>query len=400
MLKPLFQMKRTFTLLISFTLILLSGNAYSQQNDSILTGKQFLPETKSISDNEFKPDFSYLLSHTTFRGTLQTQFINSLTSGVDYNKVEFGDEPHSNSTFNIKKAKLQVNAKITDKAEIVISGTLSSSASNTNILRNAYVAYYLSSYLNFRIGQFRPLAGIESTYSSDVVKSLTFSNQYYAFRSNGWTGPQIGAEISGKFDLNKLLVSYNLEAYNGNGKNIPDNDSGKNFLLRNVYYFPSFYSLNIGLNGGLGRTLDKDTYMAALDARLIIPLVPKWSLYMESQIGKGTNQNSYFKNPERDNYKFSDYTMQGWYILPNLRYEIGKPFLYSFEFSCRYEQWEPNQWTHNLRQTLTPALSMEFLRNYNLRLTMAVEMNRYNYNVPKTSAYNSDVFTTQLQARF
>ncbi len=393
-------MRRIFTLLIFLLFILFFNATYAQQNDSILRGQQTSSEIQAAANSKTESDIIHLLKQVSFTGTLQAQYINSLTPGVDYNKVEFGDEPHSSSTFNIKKAKLQANAKITDKVEVVISGTLSSSASNNNILRNAYIAYSLNNYLNFRVGQFRPLAGIESTYSSDVVKSLTFSNQYYAFRNNGWAGPQIGAEISGRIDLNKLLISYSLEAYNGNGKNIPDSDSGKNFLLRNVYYFPSFYNLNIGLNGGLGRAFNKDTYMAALDARLTIPLISQWSLYLESQIGKGTNQYSYYKNLDKNNLQFSDYIMQGWYILPNLRYETHKLYLYSLEFSCRYEQWEPNKVSHNLRQTITPAFSVEFLKNYNLRLTMALEMNRYNYNISGTSTYNSNIFTTQLQARF
>ncbi|WP_128330353.1 porin [Apibacter sp. HY039] len=343
-----------------------------------------------------------VLNKVSIGGMFQTRFISSLSSGIAHNSIHFGDQDHSSNTFDIRRARLSVQAEITPKIKINVLTNFADfkSDTKTRVLENAYLGFKYNKYLNFRIGQFRPLVGPENIIPVDIVKSLDFSNQYYSLGANGWGSFQVGMDVSGSVDIGKIPMSYSVAIVNGNGKNKLDTDNGKLFIARDAFNLYKKYKLEIGINGSWGRVMKKDVYMGAIDITSTIPIASQWSLFLQGQGGKAINHNEYLKASNVSTYKINDYIMQGWFILPNLRYEAKRKYLHSVEFSCRIEEWEVNKLNDNKKTSVTPALSFEFIENYKLRLVIAMQMDRYKKNIPLTSFYNSNLLTIQLQARF
>lgn len=365
-----------------------------------ITGNISKAQILNKSENKETP-LGDLIKKVKINGLFQTYYANSLTSGVNYKGVEFGDAKHSSGSFDIRRARINLNAEITNKISLTVLANLAEFKSDTKgkVLENAFLEYKLNRYLNFRAGQFRPMLGPENLTAVDIIKSLDYSNQYSGMGANGWGGFQVGADISGSVDLGNMPMSYSLAAVNGNGRNNIDGDNGKQLIVRDAFRLSQKYKLDLGFNGGWGRVKDKNVYMTAIDLTTEIPLADQWSLYLQGQYGQGSNHNLYFSNAANTGH-LSDYMMRGWFVLPNVRYELGKKYFHSIEFSCRYEEWEENVNADNRRTTLTPAVSFELLKNYDLRFVLAVEMNRYQHNIPGTSQYNSNILVGQLQARF
>jgi hypothetical protein len=100
-------------------------------------------------------------------------------------------------------------------------------------------------------------------------------------------------------------------------------------------------------------------------------------------------------------YALNRYQTRGFYFLPNLRYEIQYRRLSSIEFSCRYEYLDSSYRVNsNLRQTWLPMLSFEFLKSYNARIQLAMQIDDYKRNVPDTPTYDNKLFILQVQSRF
>jgi hypothetical protein len=399
---------KIFNLILCFSILAISCQLQAQeQTDRLLKlEKRISALEDSLARQPKKEEIkkekvTSFLKNVTIGGVLQTRYVNSLSSGIGHNGTHYGDADHSSSTFDIKRARIYARANISNKVQVNILTNFADfkSDTKTKVLENAFISYSHNRYLNFRIGQFRPQVGPENMIAVDVVKSLDFSNQYYGFGANGWGSFQIGMDVSGSVDLGKIPMSYSIAVLDGNNKNALDNDNGKLFFARDAFRLSKKYNLDLGLNGGWGRVKNKDVYMAAVDLTTTIPLARKWSLYLQGQAGQGTNHSDYFKavSPEGN---LSDNIMRGWFVLPNFRYKLDKKYLHAIEFSCRYEEWEANKQEDNKRSSIIPALSLEFIENYNLRLVIAVQMDRYEKSISSTSKYNSNILTAQLQARF
>jgi len=354
----------------------------------------------SVSGQE-KPDSTKV--KITMKGLFQARYLFSSHKNIDLNGLHHTDGKAIYNDFDIKRARIQFASKISDRTDVVMLLNLADFKSNpvNKVLENAFITYRLDKYINFRMGQFRPAFGLEDMYPVDVIKSLDFSNQYTAFGSNGWQSFQIGASVYGTVD-GTVPVKYEFSIVNGNGRNQSvDADNGKHFSSRVELGLNKTRKIKLGLNGGLGTVSGSNVYAAGIDLAGIVPISKKWSLEIETEFKQGNNHALYYGLDSAKRIGgVSGYQMRGMYFLPNLRYAINYRRLSSLEFSCRYENFDQDfKHASNPRQTWTPMVSAEFLKSYNARIQLGVNIDRYKKNVPLTTRYNNELFVLQVQSR-
>lgn len=368
---------------------------------SSLASAQILDSIKINQDDD--DDVKY--PQIQFKGLFQARYLVSMTKDVDVNGLQHTDNSGSSNSFMIKYMRVQMRAQISKRTEVAVLANLADFKNDpkTRVLENAYLKYTFSPKLAFTVGQFRPLFGIEETYPIDIIKSLDWSNQYSEFGKLGWTSFQIGISAGGHVNLGDIPFQYAVSVVNGNGKNqVSDNDSGKQYSTRLVFGLSKKYSLNLGLNGGIGEAFSKKIYAVGVDVSSLVQFDPKWSLDMQLEAKQATNHTLYFAaDPETRPTNPDQYLVRGIYFLPNIRYEINHKNLSAFELSCRYEYLDTNfRINSNPRQTITPMLGLEFLKNYGGRIQLGVQFDRYKHSIPNTTQYNHNLFIVQVQSRF
>ncbi|MFD2554996.1 porin [Sphingobacterium tabacisoli] len=381
-------MKRTCLYLVFYSLIALLGPAsvYAQVPDSTW-GKKF----------ENYPTFK-------FKGLFQARYVVSTNEDVDVGGQHHEDRSGTSNSFALKYMRAQVQAKISQRTEVVALVNLADFKNDpkTRVLENAYLKYTFSPKAAITVGQFRPWFGIEETIPADIIKSLDWSNQYSEFGKLGWTSFQIGASIGGTLHLGKMPFQYAVSVVNGNGKNqVSDSDNGKQYMTRLVFGLSKKYGVNIGVNGGVGEVIKKNVYAWGADVVGNIPFSAKWNLDLQLEGKQATNHALYKTIPEEDRASdINSYLVRGVYFLPNLRYQIRHKNLGSIEASCRYEYLDRSfSRDSNPRQTLTPMLGLEFLKDYGARIQIGMQMDRYKHQVANTTTYNGNLFIVQVQSR-
>jgi len=381
-----FQLKKGLFLCIVFFTV----NINAQTSDSA--------DSKKIQD-----DIKYPVLQV--KGLFQARYLVGTTKNVDVNGLHHEDGSGTDNSFIVKYMRVQMRAQISKRTEVVALANLADFKNDpkSRVLENAYLKYTFNPKLAFTVGQFRPLFGIEETYPIDIIKSLDWSNQYTEFGKLGWTSFQIGLAATGQLKLGKIPFQYAVSLVNGNGKNqISDNDNGKQYSTRLVFGLAEKYNLNLGLNGGIGEVFSKKIYAAGIDVSSLIRFNPKWSLDMQLEAKQATNHLLYFAAaPELRPSNPDEYLTRGVYFLPNIRYEINHRNLSAFELSCRYEYLDSNfRLNSNPRQTTTPMLGLEFLKNYGARIQLGMQFDRYKHEIDNTTQHNNNLFIVQVQSRF
>jgi hypothetical protein len=341
-----------------------------------------------------------------FGGVFQARYTGSLTKDVDVNGMHQPDaEEVVRNSFSIKRARLQAKAQVSDRFTAAVLVNLAEFSGDTKgkVLENAYISYRWNDAVNFTIGQFRPSFGLEDLYPVDIIQSMDFSNQYYAFGSNGWQSFQIGVSMFGAFNQeSKIPMKYALSVVNGNNRNqASDNDNGKLGTAR--LEFGNMNKLSLGLNGGFGAVKRQSVYAFGVDVSGVIPLAPKWDLQLQSEYKQGNNHQLYYSLPDsiRSKEGVNRYIMDGVYILPNFRYKINYKKLTSIEFSMRYEYFDEND-KHDgaIRQSYIPMISLAFLKDYGGRVQFGMQIDQYNKDIPGTKVHDSNLLIVQVQCRF
>lgn len=338
------------------------------------------------------------------KGLLQARYLESFGDNVDVLGMHHSAGDVTQQSFDIKRMRVGLNTKLSEATEVVILVNLADFKSDTKgkVLENAYGKYTFNKYIALTGGQFRPAFGIEELVPVDIIKSFDFSNQYYEFGKNGWTSFQIGASATGAFDIGKIPVNYAVSVLNGNGKNVEmDKDNGKQYSTRWVFELSKEHKINLGLNGGFGKVFKEDVFAIGADITSDFKLTDRMSFDLQIEYKQGTNHNLYFSLPVESRVgDVSNYQMRGVYFLPNLRYVVNYKKLTALELSCRYETFDPSYKVNsNVRQTYTPMISLEFGKAYLGRIEMGFEIDRFDRNVPDSSAYNDELFLIQLQLR-
>lgn len=339
------------------------------------------------------------------KGLFQARYMVAMNKDVDVNGLHHADGSGTSNSFMVKYMRVQVHAQISRRTEVVVLANLADFKNDpkSRVLENAYLKYTFNKKLAITVGQYRPWFGIEETYPIDIIKSLDWSNQYIEFGKLGWTSFQIGLSATGQLELGEIPFQYAVSVVNGNGKNqISDNDNGKQYSTRLVFGLSKKYSVNLGVNGGIGEVLSKKIYAVGIDISSLVHFDSKWSLDMQLEAKQATNHLVYFAvAPELRTGSPDQYLIRGAYFLPNLRYEINHRNLSAFELSCRYEYLDANfRLNSNPRQTITPMFGLEFLKNYGARIQLGVQFDRYKNSIANTTQFNNNLFIVQVQSRF
>ena len=337
------------------------------------------------------------------QGLLQTRYTYSANAHIDLNGQHHIDNKAIYNDFDLKRVRLQFSSKISDRTDVFLLLNLAEFKSDpkNKVLENAFLTYRLQAYLNLKMGQFRPAFGLEDMYPVDLIKSMDYSNQYTAFGNNGWQSFQTGASIYGDI-TGPLPFRYELTVVNGNNRNqVMDNDNGKHFSSRVEMDLDKKHKVKLGLNGGMAKVSESGAYAVGTDLSCTMPICNKWSLEIETEFKQGSNHVLYYNlDSAARQGSLSKYQMRGAYFLPNLRYAINYHRLRSIELSCRYEYFDADfKHLRNPRQTYTPMISTEFLKTYNARIQLGMNIERYKYNQPGTTQYNNETFIVQVQTR-
>ena len=336
-----------------------------------------------------------------FSGMLQSQFNYSLDDDIDIKGLHHsGDEQVSHNSFSVKRARLQLNATISDRINAVILVNFGDFTGNpqNKVLENAFIKYSINDYVNFQFGQFRPQFGQEDNYPVDFVQSIDYSNQYYLFGGNSWQSFQIGASFSGKIKDIAVPIEYSIGVFNGNNRNTVDNDDGKIFPARLVFGLSK--ETHLGLSGGAGKNMGQKIWAYGMDLDYKKQLNEKWGVKFTSEYKQGINSQEFF-NQTTPVIPVSRYAMRGIYVLPHVSYSVKNTRLKDLEFAFRYEYLDADfKQSGNARQTYIPMLSASFAEAYAIRVQLGLMMDRYQKNIPNTTAYNNNRVICQVQARF
>jgi hypothetical protein len=339
-----------------------------------------------------------------FAGVLQTRYLASLDKNTDLNGKNFDPSATKNVTnsFMVKRARVMVKGDINDHFSANILANLAEFSDNpaNKVLENAYIKYSLNDYFHFQAGQFRPFFGIEDAVAVDIIRTLDFSNQYYAFGKNGWQSFQTGLSVFGNV-VPRGRLRYFAGAYNGNNKNqLADDNNTKNIYGRLEADLLKGFTL--GLNAGSGSLAQSGTGKAyGADASANIPLSKKLELLLSAEYKSGANFLAYNARTVKEGPSLDDYKMQGFYFFPTLRLNHRSRRLRAIEFSSRYEYFDENKkMNSNPRQTIIPNLSLIFADDFYAALQMGVAIDIYKTQVPLSTATDHSLAYLQLQIRF
>lgn len=378
--------------------VLISGSVLAQ--DTINNVLQF-----AVQEDSKKPTTYPKLK---LGGVFQARYLANFKKNVDINGQEYSNGNSVDNSFEIKRMRVSLNAKISENLELSTLVNLADFKNDpkTRVLENAFAKYTVNQYLKIQGGQFRPAFGIEDSHPVDIVKSIDFSNMYYLMGSNGWQSFQIGVSAEGKVNLGKVPFSYSVAITNGNGKNTTDNDNGKHYTSRFSFNFKEANNFQVGLSTGIGEEKKKHVHAMGIDLTYKFKLASKWSLDFQVEGSQATNHILYFSEVaklgeiEGADLRIKDYMMRGFYVLPNLRYEIGKQRFQALELSMRYEYLDASTKVNsNPRQTLVPMVSLEFLKNYGARIQVGMQIDTFKTNISNTKNYNSNLAFVQFQCR-
>ena len=339
-----------------------------------------------------------------FAGVLQTRYVASLTSNVDVNGKQYNPAITKgiDNSFLMKRVRLMVKADINDhfSANVLANFAEFNGDPSNKVLENAYIKYSLNQYFHIQAGQFRPFFGIEDAVSVDIIRTLDFSNQYYAFGKNGWQSFQIGVTLLGDMTKNGKF-RYFAGVYNGNNKNqSTDDNNTKNFYVR-LEADPT-KDFTIGMNAGSGSLATSTTGNAyGADATGKISFSTRWKLLISGEYKSGSNFLAYNVTTQLPKPGLSQYRMQGFYFFPTLIYEYKRPRVRAIEFSSRYEYFDENHLVNsNARQTIIPNVSLIFADDFYAALQLGVSIDLYKNNIPLTTSYSNSLAYVQLQIRF
>lgn len=380
--------------------LMLGAKALAQQHD-VTSLQSAHPETHPDSIGK---NFSSYKRSFSIAGVLQTRYVASLTSEVDVNGKHFDPDKTKGitNTFMVKRARVMFKANINDhfSANVLVNfADFNSSNTSGKVLENAYIKYTLNKHFNVQGGQFRPFYGIEDALPVDIVRTLDFSNQYYAFGRNGWQSFQIGLSVFGSVTKDDKL-RYFVGAYNGNNKNqLTDDNNEKNFYGR--LEFQPLKQLVIAGNGAFGSLGESGTGSSwGGDATTRIDLSRKWKLLIMAEYKNGSNFTAYNADVTPGKPGLDQYRMEGFYFFPTLRFEYKKPRVRAIELSARYEYLnELYRRDSNPHQTLIPNVSLIFADDFFAAIQMGVSMDWNKKDIPLSTTYTRKLAYVQLQIR-
>jgi hypothetical protein len=355
---------------------------------------------QNVPNNNTKDSSDRKQPKVVIAGLVITRFTQSFDPDVDINgRYHSDDQGYSTSSFTIRRARIQAKAQLNPRTEAALLLNLTDFVGNPayKVVENAFVKYHFNNYINLQVGQFRPYFGREDLYPEELLQTLEWTNQYYAFGADGWQSFQVGTTLFGKADILKIPVSYYLGVFNGNGRNQPmDNDNGKLFPTRiELGLRPK---TKLGFNGGLGKDGGEKVWAYGVDIDHVEKLGKKWEIEIQSEYKRGNN-NAQFDTSSERNKVMEEYQLSGWYVLPNLKYYVNSSQVRSVELSCRCENLNCDfKRKGSTKQTIMPVASVQLGEESFLRLEAGLIIDRY--SITSNKNHDATRFVCQLKARF
>jgi len=198
--------------------------------------------------------YSYSADEKTINEPLTFQLFSNKSSfsigGFMQINYSYESDKNTNNEFKIRRArldfrgnaesifkwKIQVDAVQTVK-EINLSQQQTQKVVIRPILLDAYIDYALNKYISFRIGQFKIPFSTENLQSSsdlDLINRSQLVEKIVPGRDIGSQGRDIGivSAIEYKFKNEHQKLKLSAGIFNGNGINIGDDNSHKDFVYR------------------------------------------------------------------------------------------------------------------------------------------------------------------------
>ena len=331
--------------------------------------------------------FSSANAQDSFRVRSVAQFITTDSTTLSGMVITRFMKSDTISTFSLRRVRLKAKAQITPKADAAVLLNLTDS----KILEMSTIKYRFNDQLNLQVGQFRPYFGREDLYPEELLQSLEWTNLYYAFGANGWQSFQVGATVFGSAHIFNMPMKYYAGVFNGNCRTqLMDNDNGKLFPVRlEVGIRPK---TKLGLNGGIGKSKGEKIWAINVDMDHVAQLGGPWELELQSEYKRGTN-NSLFDTSVIADKLMKNYLIAGYYVLPNLKYNMNLKHVQTLELSMRYEFINYDEKKVGCtKQTCIPMVSCQLAKEQFLRFELGMILDKYTRHTTK--------FICQLQARF
>lgn len=359
---------------------------------SLLGHAQETPKT-----DDAKANISFFDKKASIRMLLVGNYTNSLTKDVDV--LGKHTEGAINNGFSVKYARVNGRFNINKNlfATFLVNFADFKSEPRTRVLELASLQWRPSAYFNVQVGQFRPFFGLEDMYPADIMKSGSWSKQYSLMSANNWESFQLGASLSGSLKEQKIPLRYYYSFYNGNGKNqIQDNDNAKNHAFRLEYDI--IPKLQIGANSAFTKVDGQGASAHGVDVLFSKKLPKDYTIELNAEYKIASNIRDYKASTKADK-RLSDFQSVGFYAIPSVAKLVDKTNEGFVELSCRYEYLEEIK-GGNAGRFYTPMVSYVIGKDYTSKISLLGVFTDYNENKPKTSQYDSTIWSLQYQLRF
>lgn len=368
--------------------------------------KKIMEQNKKAKKQRDTVNYSAKGRSIAFKVLLQNRYAFSTTPNIDVNGSYYADSVKGiNNSFAVKRARFFIIPKINDHfdANIMLDlAEFSSTNVSGKVIDNAYIHYGPSKNFNVRGGLFRPNLGIEDVVPVDLIRSLDYSNGYYAMGKSGWYSFQTGVEIYGALPLlEKWKLKYYAGILNGNGKGqAADNDRLKHYYGRITT--DVIKNMTIGVAGGVGSSNNHTGHMFSADLNSEFHITPKWLMVLSSEYRDGTNfsdfSTAYTANR---NSSIDRFNMRDFYIFPEMRYEYSRSRLRGIDFAIRYEYFDPSyKISKNPQTTLTPLVGLMFADDYFSTLQLGININMFKHQIENSATRNNNLWVLQWQIRY
>lgn len=310
-----------------------------------------------------------------FSGYFQAQYVTDETAGVfdDFRirraRIDFKGDVSKNIGWRMQIDAVQTLKTVTES----VSPAKTTKAVVRPILLDGYIDYKLYSFENFRIGQFYiPFSqeNLTSDSKSDTINRSQVTEKLVPGRDNGSQGRDIGAQISGEFDLGtkRKIMEYSAGIFNGAGVNVNDDNEHKDGVGRILVFPLQNLSVGVAYYNGKSVTAEIDKIRAGVEIAWILDNLSLKSEYVDGKDGAV------------DKY--------GWYAL------VGYKFIPELETVVKYDSYDSNKSITNDR-TDVATLGLNWFIN-----KWAKIQTNYEWKLEEATQINNNVFLTQFQIQF
>lgn len=280
-------------------------------------------------------------------------------SGYVNGQYTFEDKGDGVSTFNIRRARIDIKGKLSSKAEYRVQFDLA----GTPKLVDAFVKYKFCNAFGLQFGQFKVPFSLENPYSplklESIENSQVIASDVCKIQK---TGRDIGLAAYGSFIYNKEkkfhYIDYTIGIFNGKGINAKDDNKKKDIAGR-IEVHP-FKAGTIGFSYYNGKLSDKIEENDTLVDRV------RYGVGLKYDDGKLMARGEYIWGNTADKQSCGYYAVAGYWInkkvMPFLKYDFFQQDINNDETASTWYVAGVDYWPFNF---------MRLQVNYTLKSTKA-----------------------------